>query len=332
MTEATEAMKRDIGARFVRRQRLVAAQVGLVALGLFLFKDKLAALLDWFETQIGPRLPLLPDESGAISWRWAALTAMLVALLSWARSAGREPEAAAALSRAQWSFKLGRLPIEIDVGLNITRPTFWLLLAGVGLGCALIGAGDGTLLGRLVIVTGFLTVAWLVWVRLPMAGAATTLRLYLHRVAVCDVQNRCSDKPGGLAVYPLGRAIAQGGWLKPSLTLSVVMLPVSAGIAFGLVQFDGTPPYTMPDVVVALSIAIAGGSATLALARRAAIGLWRAPDQSWSNSLTPLGDILFGALASSLSLSLWELGTRLTDPGLSMVLPGAVFSGAVACI
>jgi hypothetical protein len=46
---------------------------------------------------------------------------------------------------------------------------------------------------------------------------------------------------------------------------------------------------------------------TSALARRATIGTWRAPDQSWSNTLTPLGDLLFGALASSLLYSMLDL-------------------------
>ena len=105
----------------------------------------------------------------------------------------------------------------ITINLGFSLQTFWLLFALLGVAFAIMGAGDGPFSARLTLVASLLVLAWMVWVRLPMAGANTAIELHYDKVLVCDEANRCETNPGGLAGYPLGRAISENRWVRASL-------------------------------------------------------------------------------------------------------------------
>jgi hypothetical protein len=312
---ATEEMTRGIGAEFDLWQKILAASALVVAACLFVFTNQLAALLQWIESDIGPRLTFLPGEPAAWYWRCASVVAMLAALTPWAISAWDVPEAVEDERLLKWVAEASdRIPVlraaRALVPLSVLHHAIWLFWPVAGVVCALAGVGDGSTSARLTAVASLSVLAWLLFTRLTVAGASTALRLGYDEVQVCDPENRCTSKPGGLAEYPLGRAIAKNGWLRASFAVLVCLaLPFAVFVIFGVewtevfIQFDFRIEATF--LVIATLV---GWTLTLLLVRRLVIGQWRLPDRSWGRPITPLGDLLFATSASLLAYAtLWLL-------------------------
>ena len=264
----------------------------MTAAGLFFFKDSLAAFVVWFETQVGPTITFLPGETASFWWRCAALVLILLALGSWIIGtqaiAGRRP-----LQLFHLSPHAPFANISFEYRPNFSRQDLWLLIAAMAVACALIGAGDGTVVAHYLIITALLTVAWIIWIRLPLAGSETAICLGLDQLELCDAQNICTSKPGGLAEYPLGLALAYGRWLWPTFALAGVVAPAMLGAAAVINSYDISSQ--SPDIVK-LPIPVTGVWISVMLARRVSIGTWMIPGRMWSEPLFPLGDFLLACL------------------------------------
>jgi hypothetical protein len=340
--EANEEMKRDIGAEFERRQKMLAALAFAVAAGLFVFKNELAAVLAWIENDVGPSLALLPPEAEAAYFRPASLAAMFAAFVVWAVSAWRRPEVTPDGRYAAWIERIeGIVPLLRSIKrmaaaipilgqyanrkpVDSMEQLIWRSCAAIGVALALYGIGDGPDSARLILLASLATAAWLEFTRLPMAGAATTLRVGYDDVQVCDPENRCTAKPGGIAQYPFGRAIVEDRWYSASLAVFACSLPAMIGLLAGVTRYlyDVSP---FAGIAVALNVAalIVGWTLTLVLVRRLIIGQWLLPDRSWSKHVTVLSDILVavaaGLFISAATLWLIEHG-RLAAPFAPLLL------------
>jgi hypothetical protein len=336
--EATEDMKREIGAGFVRRQMVFAGLALLLSAVLFVYRDALVGLLDQAELVLagttGGLLSVLlniqsePQRIGIC--RVAALAMDAAALIAWAWSAAREPE----LASAQRTFRptawipgfaalQERFAKVTRIAWKSTRQDEWSALAGLGLGLAFLALGSKDVSGRLVLLASLLTLVWVYWVRLRIAGAATSLHLDFDSVEVCDSQNRCVVKPGGLAAYPLGRSIADGRWLLGSLGIVAIPLPTFIAMGWGFALSSDV--LSASSTAVGAAITIVGLTITLALARRVILGAWAVPDRTWDRSLTPLGDILFATTLVTLFVAAFWMNatshaTEQSDAKLSVII------------
>jgi hypothetical protein len=326
--EATEVMKRSVGQRFARRQKVFAALALAVAAALFALKNPIAGACESLVMAVSQWVAqnLVPETEAPI-WRWAAIAAQAAAIGSWAISAARRPEVLSG-RKTSFSMRIKLLLFGLSAGFDWTAQRTWLALAIPGIVFAVLGIGDGGVSARILLVAGLLTLGWVLWVRLPAAGAATTLQIDYDDVKVCDSNNRCASKPGGLAEYPLGRAIAEDRWLKASFAVLAMLAPITFGVVVG--TLIATVLGSASLVLLGAAISIAGWCLTLLLAKRLVLGSWRAPDRSWGQPLSPIGDLLFAAVGASQLIAAFRLVNEIS--GSSYALPLAATSLAVAGI